>query len=47
MVVRLNGPVADPDWEASEVSLEDLVLAYMGADTAPAMAELSTTGGKR
>ena len=47
MVVRLNGPVADPDWEASEVSLEDLVLAYMGADAAPAMAELSTTGGKR
>ena len=31
MVVRLNGPVADPDWEASEVSLEDLVLAYMGS----------------
>ncbi len=47
MVVRLNGPVADPDWEASEVSLEDLVLAYMGADTAPAIAELSTTGGNR
>jgi ABC-2 type transport system ATP-binding protein len=47
MVVRLNGPVADPDWEASEVSLEDLVLAYMGADTAPATAELSTTGGNR
>ncbi len=47
MLVRLNGPVADPAWEAAEVSLEELVLAYMGADAAPAVAELSTAGGKR
>ena len=44
MLVRLNGPVADPDWEAEDVSLEDLVLGYMGAD-APAMAELTVAGG--
>jgi ABC-2 type transport system ATP-binding protein len=47
LTVRLNGPVADPEWEAEGVSLEDLVLAYMGADAAPAIAELSMTGGKR
>jgi hypothetical protein len=47
MLVRLNGPVADPEWEAEDVSLEDLVLGYMGADAAPAIAELSVTGGKR
>ena len=47
MLVRLNGPVADPEWEAAEVSLEELVLGYMGADAAPAIAELSAVGGKR
>ncbi len=47
MVVRLNGPIADPGWEAEDVSLEDLVLAYMGADAAPAIAELTAVGGKR
>jgi hypothetical protein len=44
--VRLNGPVADPEWEAEDVSLEDLVLGYMGAD-APAIAELTAAGGTR
>jgi ABC-type sulfate/molybdate transport systems ATPase subunit len=47
MLVRLNGPVADPDWEAADVSLEDMVLAYMGAGAAPATAELTAVGGKR
>ena len=47
MLVRLNGPVADPGWEAEDVSLEDLVLGYMGADAAPAVAELTAVGGKR
>jgi ABC-2 type transport system ATP-binding protein len=47
MLVRLNGPVADPGWEAEDVSLEDMVLGYMGADAAPAIAELTATGGKR
>jgi GntR family transcriptional regulator len=46
-LVRLNGPVADPEWEAADVSLEDLVLAYMGADAAPQSAELTAVGGKR
>jgi ABC-2 type transport system ATP-binding protein len=47
MLVRLNGPVADPEWEVEDVSLEDMVLGYMGADAAPAMAELIPVGGKR
>jgi ABC-2 type transport system ATP-binding protein len=47
MLVRLNGPVADPAWEAEDVSLEELVLGYMGADAVPAAAELTAAGGKR
>jgi ABC-2 type transport system ATP-binding protein len=47
MLVRLNGPVTDPAWEAEDVSLEELVLGYMGADAAPATAELTAAGGKR
>jgi ABC-2 type transport system ATP-binding protein len=47
MLVRLGGPIADPHWEVSDVSLEELVLAYMGADAAPATAELSAIGGQR
>jgi ABC-2 type transport system ATP-binding protein len=47
MLVRLNGPVADPGWEAEDVSLEDMVLAYMGADAAPQSAGLTAVGGKR
>jgi ABC-2 type transport system ATP-binding protein len=29
LVVRAEGPVLDPAWAVSELSLEDLVLAYM------------------
>jgi ABC-2 type transport system ATP-binding protein len=29
MVVRVDGPVYDPDWTVEELSMEDLVLAYM------------------
>jgi ABC-2 type transport system ATP-binding protein len=31
LLVRTSGPVLDPAWTASEVGLEDLVLAYMSA----------------
>jgi ABC-2 type transport system ATP-binding protein len=47
MVVRVNGPVADPQFEVEDVGLEDMVLAYMDADAAPATAELTAVGGKR
>jgi ABC-2 type transport system ATP-binding protein len=47
MLVRLHGTVADPGWEAEDVSLEDMVLGYMGADAAPAAGELTAVGGRR
>jgi ABC-2 type transport system ATP-binding protein len=47
MLVRVSGPVADPGWEAADVSLEDMVLGYMGADAATPIAELTVVGGKR
>ncbi len=47
LLVRLSGPVADPSYEASEVSLEELVLGYLDAAAAPAYAHLATIGGGR
>jgi ABC-2 type transport system ATP-binding protein len=44
LLVRLNGPVLDPAFEASDVGLEELVLAYMGEDAPPPLAHLSTVG---
>jgi len=44
MLVRLGGPVLDPAYQVSDVSLEDLVLGYMGAEAAPARAHLTTVG---
>ncbi len=39
MLVRTSAPIHDPAWQVEEVSLEDVVLAYMGGT-----AEASTTG---
>ena len=47
MLVRLNGPVADPQFAVEDVGLEDMVLGYMGADAASPAAELTAVGGKR
>ncbi|HWG62455.1 MAG TPA: ABC transporter ATP-binding protein [Streptosporangiaceae bacterium] len=44
LLVRLTGPVADPAWEAADVGLEELVLAYMGQSAAPAFAHLTAVG---
>ncbi len=44
MLVRLNGPVIDPAFQASDVGLEELVLGYMGQDAPPPLAHLSTVG---
>jgi ABC-2 type transport system ATP-binding protein len=30
LIVRSDGPVTDPGWVVEAISLEDLVLAYMG-----------------
>ncbi len=35
LLVRTDGPVHDPAWTVSQVSLEDLVLAYMRQDSGP------------
>jgi ABC-2 type transport system ATP-binding protein len=44
LLIRLGGPVLDPAYQAEDVSLEDLVLGYMGAEAAPAYAHLSAVG---
>jgi len=44
LLVRLGGPVIDPAYQAEDVTLEELVLAYMGADEASAGKRLTTVG---
>ena len=44
LLVRLNGPVTDPAYQAEDVAFEELVLAYMGADEASAGKHLTTVG---
>ena len=44
MLVRRCGPVIDPAFQASDVSLEELVLAYMGQDPPPTLARLTSIG---
>ena len=45
LLIRRNGPVIDPAFQATDVGLEELVLAYMGQGAAvPAFAHLTTTG---
>jgi ABC-2 type transport system ATP-binding protein len=52
LLVRLNGPVADPAWAAEEANLEEIVLGYMSQDGAGPGAghvstRLSAIGGDR
>ena len=44
LLIRGNAPVIDPAWESSEVGLEEMVLAYMGQDAAPATSQLTSVG---
>jgi ABC-2 type transport system ATP-binding protein len=44
MLVRLSGPVHDPAFQVSDVSLEDIVLAYMGEDAPPALVASTSVG---
>ncbi len=44
LLVRLGGPALDPAYQVSDVSLEDLVLGYMGADSASGDPHLTTVG---
>ena len=45
VLVRLDGPVLDPEWETSEVGLEDIILGYMSLDDTLAAGPLSLAGG--
>jgi ABC-2 type transport system ATP-binding protein len=47
LVVRLEGPVSNPSWEMSEVTLEDVVLAYMARDLASGSKQLSIVGDSK
>jgi ABC-2 type transport system ATP-binding protein len=42
LLVRLGGPLLDPAYQAEDVSLEDLVLGYMGAGSPAAYARLAS-----
>jgi ABC-2 type transport system ATP-binding protein len=44
LLVRLNGPVIDPAYQTEDVTFEELVLGYMGADEAAAGRHLTTVG---
>jgi ABC-2 type transport system ATP-binding protein len=46
-VVRLGGAVLDPDWQVDDISLEELVLAYMGRETTSGTLGLASLGGGR
>ena len=44
LLVRLCGPVIDSAYQAEDVTFEELVLAYLGADEAPVRKNLATAG---
>jgi ABC-2 type transport system ATP-binding protein len=44
LLIRQNGPVIDPAFEAADVGLEELVLGYMGQHVGPVPVHLSTMG---
>jgi ABC-2 type transport system ATP-binding protein len=46
VLAQLSGPVLDPRWEIQEVSLEDVVLAYLGRD-ADERSGRETAAGRR
>ncbi|MFI0484313.1 ABC transporter ATP-binding protein [Actinomadura sp. 9N215] len=45
LLVRLNGPLLDPAWQALPVGLEQLVLAYMSQNSGPATRLALADGG--
>jgi ABC-2 type transport system ATP-binding protein len=44
LLIRLGGPVTDPGYRVEDVTLEELVLAYMGAGEASVGKHLATVG---
>jgi ABC-2 type transport system ATP-binding protein len=47
LIVRGTAPVIDPAWESSDIGLEEMVLAYMGQDAAPAISNLTSVGDEQ
>jgi len=47
LLIRRGGPVTDPAFEAADVGLEELVLAYMGQQAGPMPPHLTSIGGER
>jgi ABC-2 type transport system ATP-binding protein len=45
LLVRAAGPVLDPSFQVHDVSLEEIVLAYMGQGGPPALRPLHAVGG--
>jgi len=43
LLVRTNGPLFDPSWEVQEVSLEDIVLAYLSQQATERLSSSQTT----
>ncbi len=41
LLVRTNGPLFDPSWEVQEVSLEDIVLAYLSQQVTESLSSSS------
>jgi ABC-2 type transport system ATP-binding protein len=44
LLIRCNRPVIDPAFETADVSLEELVLGYMGRHAGPVAGQLTTIG---
>jgi ABC-2 type transport system ATP-binding protein len=44
LLLRTNGPVIDPAFEAADINLEELVLGYMGQNAPAAYTHLTTVG---
>ena len=47
LLVRTDGPILDPAWTIEQVSLEDLVLAYMGQGKSQLSGYVNETGDPR
>jgi ABC-2 type transport system ATP-binding protein len=43
LLVRTNGPLFDPSWEVQEVSLEDIVLAYLSQQATERLSSSQST----
>jgi hypothetical protein len=45
-VARLEAPIHDPSWRVDDVSLEEVVLAYLAGDAPTVAGELASVSGR-